>query len=65
MACLGSPISTNVDRPVKARSITRHCTGSVSWNSSTMTIGQRCGIRTRAADPGLSSAVASRVNRSS
>ncbi|SKS36005.1 Uncharacterised protein [Mycobacteroides abscessus subsp. abscessus] len=30
MACLGSPIRTNVERPEKARSSTCHCTGSVS-----------------------------------
>lgn len=38
---LRSPISTSVDRPLNARSITCHCTGSVSWNSSTITMGQR------------------------
>ncbi len=42
MACLGSPISTIVAWPVNARSSTCHCTGSVSWNSSTSTICQRC-----------------------
>ena len=52
MACFGSPISTIVAWPRKARSSTCHCTGSVSWNSSTSTIFQRPRIRWQAAPSG-------------
>ena len=65
MACFGSPIRTTVETPLKASSITFHCTGSVSWNSSTITIGQRRLIRTRAGESALSRAPARRVSRSS
>ena len=65
MACFGSPISTIVAWPVNARSRTSHCTGSVSWNSSTSTIFQRCRIRARAGASGCSSASASWLSRSS
>ena len=44
----GSPTSTIVACPAKARSRICHCTGSVSWNSSTSTIDQRARIRSRA-----------------
>ena len=52
-------------RPTKARSMTSHCTGSVSWNSSTITIDQRRLIRSRAGASSASSATASRDSRSS
>ena len=42
--------------PLNARSITCHCTGSVSWNSSTMTIDQRRCMRARAGESAASSA---------
>ena len=57
MACFGSPIRTSVTRPAKARSMTSHWTGSVSWNSSTITIDQRRLIRSRAGASSASSAI--------
>ena len=54
-----------MERPLKARSMTCHCTGSVSWNSSTITMGQRWCMRSRAGESSASSASASRVSRSS
>ena len=53
MACLGSPISTIVAWPENARSRTCHCTGSVSWNSSTSTIFQRPRMRCAGGAVGL------------
>ena len=58
-------MSTIVAWPLKARSSTGHCTGSVSWNSSTSTIRQRCRIRARAGASSASSASASWLSRSS
>ncbi len=45
--------------PLNARSSTCHCTGSVSWNSSTSTSRQRSCIRARAGESGASRARAS------
>ena len=47
MACFGSPMSTIVAWPENARFSTSHCTGSVSWNSSTSTMRHRARIRVK------------------
>ena len=52
MACLGSPMRTSVRCPLNAASMTFHWTGSVSWNSSTITTDQRRRIRCRAGASG-------------